>query len=106
MVFFTCDYCNETLKKNKVEQHMNRCRQCFSVSCIDCSKMFEGKSYARHTSCISEDEKYQGALYKGKKNKLTPQQLWMNAVAAVVADNVPVSVRKVVDIIGVRFVFP
>lgn len=33
---------------------------------------FNGKSYKSHTSCISEAEKYQGALYKEKKSKSTP----------------------------------
>jgi cell growth-regulating nucleolar protein len=30
---------------------------------------FEGTSYKSHTSCISEDQKYQGKLYKEKKPK-------------------------------------
>lgn len=33
----------------------------------DCSTTFNGQEYKTHTSCISEAEKYQGALYKGKK---------------------------------------
>ena len=98
MVFFTCDGCNETLKKNKVEQHMQRCRQCFSVSCIDCSVSFAGRSYVKHTTCISEAEKYQGALYKPKgKTKMKPQEIWMNAVAAVTSGTVPENIRDVVS---------
>ena len=99
MVFFTCDSCNETLKKNKVEQHMQRCRQCFSVSCIDCSVTFEGRSYVKHTSCISEAEKYQGTLYKPKKGnkKMKPQEIWMNAVSAVTSESVPENIRHVVS---------
>ncbi|KHN96447.1 Zinc finger, C2H2, LYAR-type [Metarhizium album ARSEF 1941] len=31
---------------------------------------FEGIQYRSHTSCISEDQKYQGALYKGKNKKV------------------------------------
>jgi len=101
MVFFTCDGCNESLKKNKVDQHMQRCRSCFSVSCIDCSQTFEGRSYAKHTSCISEAEKYQGALYKSKgKKKITPQQIWMNAVSEVTSGVVPANIRGVVATIG------
>jgi len=38
-----------------------------SVSCIDCSKTFSGEDMHSHTSCISEAEKYQGALFRGKK---------------------------------------
>lgn len=42
----------------------------YIFSCIDCHKVFTGDEYKAHTSCISEAEKYQGALYKGdKKNK-------------------------------------
>ncbi|KAH7034929.1 uncharacterized protein B0I36DRAFT_85750 [Microdochium trichocladiopsis] len=33
---------------------------------------FPGTDYRSHTSCMTEDQKYQGALYKGKKQK--PQQ--------------------------------
>ncbi|ORX48438.1 zf-LYAR-domain-containing protein, partial [Piromyces finnis] len=55
-----------TLKKNKLDQHANRCYNC-QFTCIDCGVTFEGTSYRAHTSCISEDEKYQKNLYKGKK---------------------------------------
>lgn len=34
----------------------------------DCSTTFQNQDYKSHTSCISEAEKYQGALYKGKKS--------------------------------------
>ena len=37
-----------------------------SFSCVDCSVTFVGTSYRDHTSCISEAEKYQKALYKPK----------------------------------------
>lgn len=44
MVFFTCGGCNETLKKNKVDQHFeSRCKNTEFVSCVDCSKDFYGK---------------------------------------------------------------
>jgi cell growth-regulating nucleolar protein len=58
MVFFTCEGCNETLKKAKVEQHSYSCKKCWAVSCIDCSQIFQGNDYAAHTSCISEAGKY------------------------------------------------
>ncbi|KAG7396193.1 hypothetical protein PHYBOEH_002634 [Phytophthora boehmeriae] len=84
MVFFVCEGCNETLKKNKVDAHAGRCRNCWAVSCVDCSVVFEGNDYAAHTSCISEAEKYEGSLFQGdkKKNgkKQTPQERWMEAV--------------------------
>ena len=59
MVFFVCDGCNETLKKNQVDKHASRCRVCTSVTCVDCSVSFYGNDYA-HTVCISEAEKYEG----------------------------------------------
>ena len=67
MVFFTCDGCGETLKKNQVDAHASRCRNCYAVreirfgfseltcsginlislffqqvSCVDCSISFYG----------------------------------------------------------------
>ena len=77
MVFFVCEGCNETLKKNQVDKHASRCRQCKAVTCVDCSVTFYGNDYEKHVSCISEAEKYEGALYKGKKAKLNPQEAWL-----------------------------
>ncbi|KAJ3184657.1 hypothetical protein HDU87_004060 [Geranomyces variabilis] len=71
MVSFVCEACQETLKKPKLEQHTYRC-QYAQFSCIDCSTTFQGTDYRAHTSCISEAEKYQGALYKGPKKNGTP----------------------------------
>jgi hypothetical protein len=45
MVYFVCESCQETLKKNQVDIHASRCRGCWAVSCVDCSKVFEGDSY-------------------------------------------------------------
>ena len=45
MVFFTCDGCGETLKKNQVDAHAGRCRRCDSVSCVDCSIAFYGGTF-------------------------------------------------------------
>ncbi|KAJ1723883.1 hypothetical protein LPJ53_001792 [Coemansia erecta] len=67
MVSFVCNYCQETLKKPKLDMHAQRCRNA-SFSCIDCSVDFTGTSYRQHTSCISEAEKYEGKLYKGKNS--------------------------------------
>lgn len=44
-----------------------RCRSA-SVSCIDCSKDFWGNEYDKHTSCISEAEKYSGKNFVPKAN--------------------------------------
>ena len=40
MVFFTCSGCGESLKKNKVDAHLLRCRHFEYLTCIDCSKDF------------------------------------------------------------------
>ena len=45
MVFFSCEGCNETLKKAQVENHIRRCG--CPVSCVDCSKVFPGMTYAQ-----------------------------------------------------------
>ena len=42
MVFFSCDGCGEMLKKNQVDAHARKCRNCDSVSCVDCSVSFWG----------------------------------------------------------------
>ena len=87
MVFFVCDACNETVKKNAVEKHCIS-RDCWSLSCVDCSVSFEGDEYKKHTSCISEAQKYQGALYQEKKSgKATQQERWMEAVHSLMDVN-------------------
>ncbi|KAG1710644.1 hypothetical protein DVH05_013368 [Phytophthora capsici] len=101
MVFFVCEGCNETLKKNKVDAHAGRCRNCWAVSCVDCSVVFEGNDYAAHTSCISEAEKYEKSLFQGDKNKSksgkkqTPQERWMDAVQSATCPED----RKVQDVL-------
>ncbi|GMF45220.1 unnamed protein product [Phytophthora fragariaefolia] len=68
--------------------HAGRCRNCWAVSCVDCSVVFEGNDYAAHTSCISEAEKYEKSLFQGDKHKSkagkkqTPQERWMDVVQA------------------------
>lgn len=72
MVTFNCEVCNDTVPKKNTEKHYYRCPEAY-YTCIDCSKTFEdGVSYKQHTSCISEDEKYQKALFK--RNKQKPKQ--------------------------------
>ena len=84
MVFFTCNACGSSLKKNQVEKHYQyECPRCEVLSCIDCGKDFHGDEYAAHTKCISEAEKYRGNLFKdsgkagraGKGEK--KQQEWL-----------------------------
>ncbi|SMN20661.1 similar to Saccharomyces cerevisiae YCR087C-A Putative protein of unknown function [Maudiozyma saulgeensis] len=73
MVTFNCEVCNATVPKKNTEKHYYRCPNAY-YTCIDCSKTFEdGVSYKQHTSCISEDEKYQKALYKGANKKGKPK---------------------------------
>lgn len=68
MVSFSCEVCNDTVIKKKLDQHTGRCYGAY-FSCIDCSTTFSGTDYRNHTSCISEAEKYEKALYKGPKAK-------------------------------------
>eukprot|EP01036_Dinobryon_divergens_P041039 gene41039-54363_t len=69
MVFFVCEGCNETLKKNQVDKHAQRCRSCHSVTCVDCQVTFPGDEYVQHVTCISEAEKYEKSLFKGKNRQ-------------------------------------
>ena len=80
MVFFTCNACGTSLKKNQVEKHYQHvCPNCEVLSCIDCGLEFYGDAYASHTKCISEAEKYQGSLYKegGAGKGERKQQEWV-----------------------------
>ena len=44
MVYFTCNACGASLKKNQVEKHyMNQCRSCEVLTCIDCQKVKKQK---------------------------------------------------------------
>ena len=53
MVFFTCNACGETMKKDKVETHWrSKCPDCYVLSCIDCGKDFAGDGYKAHTRCV------------------------------------------------------
>ncbi|GMT18744.1 hypothetical protein PFISCL1PPCAC_10041, partial [Pristionchus fissidentatus] len=80
MVFFSCDHCNESLKKNQVEKHSYHCRS-ESYSCIDCQQHFDRYSYAKHLKCISEDQKYGGKNFVAKENKgETKQNVWVDQV--------------------------
>lgn len=81
MVFFTCNGCGESLKKAQVDKHVNICRGCQVLSCIDCGKDFWGDDYKDHIKCISEDQKYGGKGYEAKANKGdVKQQQWIQRV--------------------------
>jgi len=90
MVFFTCNACGESLKKNAVEKHYrNKCRNCEVLTCIDCHKDFPGDTYAEHTKCITEDEKYsaKGWTPKASANKGERKQLeWIENLRALTSD--------------------
>jgi LYAR-type C2HC zinc finger len=56
--------------------------------------MFTVDSYGSHTVCISEAEKYEKSLYKGKPQKQNPQDAWMQVItkAAASSDTAPQSI--------------
>ena len=59
MVYFQCETCIETLKKKQVENHyLHQCKNAQYFRCITCHKLFDRETIKAHTSCISEDEKY------------------------------------------------
>lgn len=66
MVSFSCENCGDVLTKKKLDPHRNQCRGA-SFTCIDCMVHFQGTEYRAHTSCMSEAQKYQGALYREKE---------------------------------------
>ncbi|CAG8960063.1 hypothetical protein HYFRA_00010541 [Hymenoscyphus fraxineus] len=68
MVSFSCEACGDVLTKKKLDPHRNQCRGA-SFTCLDCMVHFQGNEYRAHTSCISEAQKYQGALYRPEKEK-------------------------------------
>ncbi|KAF8513109.1 hypothetical protein BU17DRAFT_53523, partial [Hysterangium stoloniferum] len=57
--------CTDVVKKPKLDQHRLRCHSSFT--CIDCSNTFTTPAdWKGHTSCVSEEQKYQKSLYKPK----------------------------------------
>ncbi|KAI1614181.1 hypothetical protein EDD37DRAFT_466633 [Exophiala viscosa] len=81
MVSFQCEGCGDVLTKKKLDSHRNQCRAPFT--CLDCMTTFQGTSYKSHTSCITEDQKYQGALYREKPSKAAKRK----SVSIVEPDN-------------------
>ncbi|KHJ34317.1 putative zinc finger c2h2 lyar-type protein [Erysiphe necator] len=68
MVSFSCEACGDVLLKKKLDAHRRQCVNA-SYTCLDCMTNFENNDYRAHTSCISEQQKYEGALYRPGKNK-------------------------------------
>ena len=87
MVVFVCGDCNDVLKKNAVDNHLNRC-SCSVISCCDCGKNFSDDAYKAHTQCITEDRKYGP---QDEKNVNIPdkgqkrQQDWLNKIKEAVS---------------------
>ena len=76
MVFFTCNFCGESLKKSQVDKHYRlKCRQCEVLTCVDCHQDFPGDSYLQHVKCITEDQKYSAKGAKIKENKGEKKQM-------------------------------
>ncbi|GAB0088459.1 Cell growth-regulating nucleolar protein [Sergentomyia squamirostris] len=89
MVFFTCNHCGESLKKQAVEKHYTwqRCKGVpVFVTCVDCMKDFRDQEYVAHTKCISEAERYYGKDYHAKpsQNKgQKKQEAWTDIIQTV-----------------------
>ncbi|ODQ64927.1 zf-LYAR-domain-containing protein [Nadsonia fulvescens var. elongata DSM 6958] len=105
MVSFSCEVCNDTVKKAKLMAHKGQCYGAY-FTCIDCSTTFQGNEFQSHTSCISEAEKYQKALFRPKnaqkqqQTKSTPSEKpeskkSKNLATFVTMDNTPVQLYKV-----------
>eukprot|EP00127_Corallochytrium_limacisporum_P001093 Clim_evm4s39 gene=Clim_evmTU4s39 len=103
MVSFYCDACQDTVKLPKVDNHVKRCRDCWVLTCIDCSTAFEGEAFREHKTCISEAEKYQKSLYKGPKgadakNKgEKKQEQWIALLSAVAAKEQDPKLRSMLN---------
>lgn len=99
MVFFTCNGCGESMKKGQVEKHLVICRNCSSLSCMDCGKDFLGDSYKSHLKCITENEKYGGKAFEAKANKGdVKQQQWIQRIQEVLKKpNISSNIRSILN---------
>ena len=82
MVSFCCDNCQDTVKKPKLVQLNQRCRNS-TFSCIDCSVSFDINSVKGHISCITETQKFQKHLNNPSKNIIEPK-------VSIAVENLPV----------------
>lgn len=72
MVSFTCNCCQDVVKKPKVVGHASSCGgNQASFTCVDCMQVFDIYTIKDHTSCVSEVQKYQGQWLQ-KKQALKP----------------------------------
>lgn len=88
MVVFECGRCNETIKKPKLEKHLQMCQSEY-VSCIDCGVRFRWDEWHSHTTCVSEAQKYQGHLFQAKDNQnkgKLKQDNWTEQIAQAIED--------------------
>ncbi|KAM9580531.1 cell growth-regulating nucleolar protein isoform 1-T1 [Guaruba guarouba] len=99
MVVFTCNACGESVKKAQVEKHVNICRNCQCLSCMDCGKDFWGDDYTEHVKCVSEDQKYGGKDFEAKTNKGdAKQQEWIQKIHEVIKKpNISPKVRNILE---------
>ncbi|NXL87534.1 LYAR protein, partial [Alectura lathami] len=99
MVVFTCNACGESVKKAQVEKHVNICRNCQCLSCMDCGKDFWGDDYKDHVKCVSEDQKYGGKDFEAKTNKGdAKQQEWIQKIHEVMKKpNINPKVRNILE---------
>ncbi|NWH88577.1 LYAR protein, partial [Aegithalos caudatus] len=99
MVVFTCNACGEAVKKAQVEKHVNICRNCQCLSCMDCGKDFWGDDYKEHVRCVSEDQKYGGKGFEAKTNKGdAKQQEWIQKIHEVMKKpNISPKVRNILE---------
>ncbi|NXT95622.1 LYAR protein, partial [Anhinga rufa] len=99
MVVFTCNGCGESVKKAQVEKHVNICRNCQCLSCMDCGKDFWGDDYKEHVKCVSEDQKYGGKDFEAKTNKGdAKQQEWIQKIHEVMKKpNISPKVRNILE---------
>lgn len=101
MVFFSCDGCGDSFKKNQVEKHRQRCKMSQNITCIDCQKAFSGNDYNSHTSCISESEKYGGKNYKPKPNENKgglKQNVWTEEIRkAITTENLEPNIKIILQ---------
>ncbi|XP_058694336.1 cell growth-regulating nucleolar protein [Poecile atricapillus] len=99
MVVFTCNACGEAVKKAQVEKHVNICRNCQCLSCMDCGKDFWGDDYKEHVKCVSEDQKYGGKGFEAKTSKGdAKQQEWIQKIHEVMKKpNISPKVRNILE---------
>jgi hypothetical protein len=68
MVYFMCDHCGATVKKNQTKRHSAECGS-NKFACVDCNTVFVGRDVDAHVSCKSEAEKYYGKYFQGNEGK-------------------------------------